>query len=96
MTERPWPPKTRQLDLGDDDFPLPPADLRERVIGVSFPDLEFRASGRQSVSDFESVLASGGKSFAGFDLTDALPPLPYADNTFDLVIGNSVFTHLPE
>ncbi len=28
--------------------------------------------------------------------TQALPPLPYADNAFDLIIGYSVFTHLPE
>jgi SAM-dependent methyltransferase len=34
--------------------------------------------------------------FARFVHNDALPPLPYADGTFDLVMNHSVFTHLPE
>ena len=144
MTERLWPPMLHHPDLGDDAFPLPPGELRERVTGVTRTDLEFREAGCQSVSDLESVLATVGKSiaefadildfgcgpgriirhlstiahgstirgcdtdpdavawassglpFADFDHTNALPPLPYAANTFDLVIGYSVFTHLSE
>jgi SAM-dependent methyltransferase len=34
--------------------------------------------------------------FATFVHNDALPPLPYPDATFDLVVNHSVFTHLPE
>ena len=144
MSERLWPPNNRRLDLGDDAFAAPPADLRNRVTGQSPTELEFRESGRQSVSDFEAVLATVGKSiadfenildfgcgsgrilrhfsgiagaatvhgcdtdpdvvawcesnlpFARFEHTNALPPLPYADNTFDLIVNFSVFTHLPE
>lgn len=33
---------------------------------------------------------------ATFTLNDKTPPLPYADDSFDLVIGVSVFTHLDE
>jgi len=33
-------------------------------------------------------------TFAGFDRTDPLPPLPYRDAEFDLVYNHSVFTHL--
>jgi SAM-dependent methyltransferase len=34
--------------------------------------------------------------FADFRLAPHLPPLPYADGTFDFVFGISIFTHLPE
>jgi SAM-dependent methyltransferase len=34
--------------------------------------------------------------FGRFDLTKANPPLPYADNSFDVVFGLSVLTHLNE
>ncbi len=33
---------------------------------------------------------------ASFDLAPHSPPLPYSDGRFDLVLGLSVFTHLPE
>ncbi len=33
---------------------------------------------------------------ATFEANDPLPPIRYADNTFDLVYAVSVFTHLPE
>jgi cyclopropane fatty-acyl-phospholipid synthase-like methyltransferase len=34
--------------------------------------------------------------YADFRLAPHRPPMPYADGTFDLIIGISVFTHLPE
>lgn len=34
--------------------------------------------------------------FGAFISNDGLPPLPYADGAFDLVVNHSVFTHLPE
>jgi SAM-dependent methyltransferase len=33
---------------------------------------------------------------ARIEVNDALPPPPFVDDTFDLIIGWSVFTHLPE
>ena len=35
-------------------------------------------------------------NLAEFSVNNAEPPLAYADSTFDLVLGVSVFTHLPE
>lgn len=34
--------------------------------------------------------------FARFSKNEGLPPLPYDDDAFDLVVNHSVFTHLPE
>lgn len=34
--------------------------------------------------------------FAQFEVNQPLPPLPYADASFDLVFSNSVFTHIDE
>jgi SAM-dependent methyltransferase len=34
--------------------------------------------------------------FANFAQTPTVPPLPYADETFDLILNHSVFTHLDE
>jgi SAM-dependent methyltransferase len=31
-----------------------------------------------------------------FNLNDAEPPLPYVNNSFDIIYGISIFTHLPE
>jgi SAM-dependent methyltransferase len=36
------------------------------------------------------------RHIADFSINEALPPLPYADRTFDFVYCISVFTHLPE
>lgn len=35
-------------------------------------------------------------TLAEFSVNNAEPPLAYADSTFDLVLGVSIFTHLPE
>jgi SAM-dependent methyltransferase len=40
--------------------------------------------------------ASEHLPFAAFAINDGLPPLPYEDAYFDLVLNHSVFTHLPE
>lgn len=40
--------------------------------------------------------AAGNLPFATFICNDRLPPLPYNDCAFDLIINHSVFTHLPE
>jgi ubiquinone/menaquinone biosynthesis C-methylase UbiE len=36
------------------------------------------------------------RSIASFSVNDNLPPLPFADSTFDLIYSISIFTHLPE
>jgi SAM-dependent methyltransferase len=40
--------------------------------------------------------AENYKGIAEFRVGPTAPPTPYADNTFDLIYGISVFTHLPE
>lgn len=40
--------------------------------------------------------ASGNVRHATFSVNDGMPPLPFADDTFDVVFNHSVFTHLPE
>lgn len=130
--------------LDDEEFPLPPDELRWRVTGHRDSDLVFRQIGRVSLDDqqivlrltgrtmesFESVLdfgcgcgrvmrhmakisthlslhgcdidgdaiawASKNLPFATFRQNAPLPPLPYEDGQFDLVVNHSVFTHLPE
>jgi SAM-dependent methyltransferase len=131
-------------DLTDAGLPVPDEELRWRVTGVRGPDLDFLASGRQSLADFERVVQATGRRIAEFHTVldfgcgcgrvlrhlshlapsvalhgcdtdgdavawaqehlgfasvvhnDAVPPLPYDDATFDLVLNHSVFTHLPE
>jgi SAM-dependent methyltransferase len=40
--------------------------------------------------------SSAHLTFAKFECNGGLPPLPYDDDYFDVVINHSVFTHLPE
>ncbi|MGE5426907.1 MAG: class I SAM-dependent methyltransferase [Methylococcaceae bacterium] len=44
------------------------------------------------------TIAWNRKALTGinFNLNDAHPPLPYVDNSFDIVYGLSIFTHLSE
>jgi len=47
----------------------------------------------ESIAWCDENLVREGMAFV---VNDTLPPLPFADATFDLVIGISVFSHLPE
>ena len=50
-------------------------------------------------TDYNDKTISWNKKFingVNFNLNGTEPPLPYVDNSFDIVFGISIFTHLPE
>ena len=79
---------------------MPPADLRFRVAGTEDADW-FEKSGALSLADIARGLCCVDKRLVNQEMpwvttssSEGLPPLPYANGTFDLVINKSVMTHL--
>lgn len=62
------------------------------------PDLLDKSCGIYATDYNERSIAWNKKFIKGvnFNLNYTLPPLPYVDNSFDIIYGISIFTHLPE